>query len=137
MSTTPLKQSVKRISFIIPAMNEEKTIETLYQGIKHKISTIDCGWELIFIDDGSTDSTWNVMQELASQNSLHVRAYKFPKNRGKADALALGYQLAQGDIVFTMDADLQDDPAEIPRFIDKLEEGNDIVSGWKRKRFDP
>lgn len=136
-NTISTKQSLKRISFIIPAMNEEKTIETLYQGIKKNLRDIECSWEVIFIDDGSTDGSWKVMQELALKSSLHVKSYRFPKNRGKADALALGYQLAQGDIVFTMDADLQDDPAEIPRFIEKLEEGNDIVTGWKRKRFDP
>ena len=118
-------------------MNEEKTIETLYQGIKKNLRDIECSWEVIFIDDGSTDNTWKVMQSLAMRSSLHVKAYKFSNNRGKADALALGYQVAKGDIVFTMDADLQDDPREIPRFIDAIEAGSDIVTGWKRKRHDP
>lgn len=118
-------------------MNEEKTLETLYAGIKKNIEGLCWAWEVIFLDDGSTDKTWKVMQELAATDSKHVKAYQFPMNKGKADALALGYRLASGDVVFTMDADLQDDPNEIPRFLEKIEEGNDIVTGWKRKRHDP
>lgn len=137
MNTISFKQSLKRISLIVPAMNEEETIELLYKGIHQILKDVDCSWEVIFIDDGSTDSTWKVMQSLAMRSSLHVKAYKFATNRGKADALALGYQVAKGDIVFTMDADLQDDPLEIPRFIEAIESGNDIVTGWKRKRYDP
>jgi glycosyltransferase involved in cell wall biosynthesis len=94
-------------------------------------------WEIIFIDDGSTDGTWAEMTRIGEQNPGLVRALRFRRNRGKADALALGYEEAEGEIVFTMDADLQDDPAEIPRFIDKLCEGYDIVSGWKVRRHDP
>jgi|TARA_B110000908_G_scaffold172778_1_gene243141 hypothetical protein len=125
------------LSFIIPAMNEEKTIKTLYNQIRENVNAVRHSWEVIFIDDGSTDNTWGEMKKLAMRSSLHVKIYKFPKNRGKADALALGYAKSSGDIVFTMDADLQDDPKEIPRFIAQLDEGYDIVSGWKRKRFDP
>lgn len=118
-------------------MNEEETIELLYKGIQKNLQGVDCSWEVIFIDDGSTDGSWNKMQALAMQSSQHVKAYRFATNRGKADALALGYQVATGDIVFTMDADLQDDPEEIPRFLEAIEAGNDIVTGWKRKRYDP
>lgn len=137
MNNLSLKKPLKRISFIIPAMNEEETIEVLYHGIQKNLQGVDCSWEVIFIDDGSTDGSWKKMKELAMKSSLHVKAYRFASNRGKADALALGYQVATGDIVFTMDADLQDDPQEIPRFIEAVEAGNDIVTGWKRKRFDP
>lgn len=118
-------------------MNEEETIKLLYKGIQKNLQGVDCSWEVIFIDDGSTDGSWNKMQALAMQSSQHVKAYRFATNRGKADALALGYQVATGDIVFTMDADLQDDPEEIPRFLEAIEAGNDIVTGWKRKRYDP
>ena len=118
-------------------MNEEETLETLYQGIQENVKDLCRSWEVIFIDDGSTDKTWDIMQELAMRSSMHVKAYRFPVNKGKADALALGYSVASGDVVFTMDADLQDDPKEIARFLEKIDQGNDIVTGWKRKRHDP
>lgn len=118
-------------------MNEEQTLEELYNGIRNQAEKLAPAWEVIFIDDGSTDSTWSKMQELANKDPQHVRSLRFRHNRGKADALALGYREAKGEIVFTMDADLQDDPAEIPRFIAKLHEGFDIVSGYKQKRYDP
>lgn len=137
MKTTKIKNTVRKLSFIIPAMNEEKTIHTLYREIGEQMKPLGYEWEVIFIDDGSSDSTWAKMEELAVRSTLHVKAFRFGKNRGKADALALGYAKANGEIVFTMDADLQDDPKEIPRFIEKLDEGYDIVSGWKRKRYDP
>ena len=125
------------LSFIVPAMNEEHTIEELYDGIRENVKDRCASWEVIFIDDGSTDLTWQKISSVAKKSALHVRAFRFSVNRGKADALALGYSEAIGDIVFTMDADLQDDPKEIGRFLDKLEEGYDIVTGWKRKRHDP
>lgn len=125
------------LSFIVPAMNEEKTLATLFEGIKEQANKASREWEVIFIDDGSRDSTWKVMSQLATSYPDHVRAIRFRHNRGKADALALGYREAQGDIVFTMDADLQDDPKEIPRFLETLDEGYDIVSGFKKKRHDP
>ena len=127
----------RSLSFIVPAMNEEQTLETLYEGISKQANKVTSKWEVIFIDDGSSDGTWDVMKSLAKEHELHVRALRFRHNRGKADALALGYREAQGDIVFTMDADLQDDPNEIPRFLKKLDEGYDIVSGYKKKRHDP
>lgn len=125
------------LSFIVPAMNEEKTLETLFEGIREQANKASEEWEIIFIDDGSHDSTWKIMSQLATTHPDHVRALRFRHNRGKADALALGYREAQGDVVFTMDADLQDDPKEIPRFLEKLNEGYDIVSGFKKKRHDP
>lgn len=134
---TTVNLTVESLSFIIPAMNEEATLETLFNGIRQQAEKITSNWEVLFIDDGSTDSTWNIMKQLARQDSEHVRAFRFRHNRGKADALALGYREANGEIVFTMDADLQDDPTEIPRFLTKLNEGFDIVSGFKKKRHDP
>lgn len=125
------------VSFIIPAMDEEATLQELFEGIQKNVSPISRAWEVIFIDDGSSDNTWEEMSRLASQYPGNVRALRFRRNRGKADALALGYEAADGEIVFTMDADLQDDPKEIHRFIEKIQEGYDIVSGWKRRRHDP
>jgi len=125
------------VSFIIPAMNEEATLQELFDGIQANVALISRGWEVIFIDDGSSDNTWAEMTRLAVEHPGKVQALRFRRNRGKADALALGYETAKGEIVFTMDADLQDDPNEIPRFIAKIQEGNDIVTGWKRRRHDP
>lgn len=136
-NTIDTKNQNRMISFIIPAMNEQDTIKTLYEGIKDNIETLTARWEIIFIDDGSTDNTWFEMTRLAKRNPDHIKTYQFRKNMGKADALALGYREAAGDIVFTMDADLQDDPTEIPRFIEQIDAGADIVTGWKKRRYDP
>lgn len=126
------------ISFVIPAKDEEATLQTLYSRIAEQLSTMAIQtYEVIFIDDGSRDATWTVMRELASLHPDHVRAFRLRRNFGKAQALALGFQRARSDLVFTMDADLQDDPAEIPAFLAKLREGYDVVSGWKEKRNDP
>lgn len=118
-------------------MNEEKTLETLFNGIAAQMKKLSLNFEVLFIDDGSTDSTWTEMSRLASVNPGIVRSFRFRRNMGKADALSLGYAEAAGDIIFTMDADLQDDPNEIPRFLEKIEEGYGIVTGYKKKRYDP
>lgn len=125
------------VSFIVPAMNEEETLRTLFEGVRDVIEPLVERWELLFIDDGSSDSTWEKMTELSEEFPDIVRSFRFQRNLGKSSALALGYKEARGSIVFTMDADLQDDPLEIPRFLEKLDEGFDVVSGWKRKRYDP
>lgn len=131
------QQQQPTVSFIIPAMNEESTLQELLNGIRKNVEPVSRGWEVIFIDDGSSDGTWAEMSRLAGEYPGQVQSLRFRRNRGKADALALGYERAKGEIVFTMDADLQDDAEEIPRFIEKLSEGYDIVSGWKRRRHDP
>ncbi|MDP8220611.1 MAG: glycosyltransferase family 2 protein [Candidatus Stygibacter frigidus] len=123
-----------KLSFVIPAYNEEESIVQLYEEIignrgKHQ-------YEIIFIEDGSTDGTFEVMKELAGKDA-NVKVVKFRKNLGKAAALQSGFNIASGDVIFTMDADLQDDPKEIPHFLEKLAEGNDLVTGWKKKRHDP
>jgi glycosyltransferase involved in cell wall biosynthesis len=130
-------ERIGSVSFIVPAMNEEVTLRTLFDGVREVIEPLAERWEMLFIDDGSTDSTWGKMCELAEEYPNIVRTYRFQRNLGKSSALALGYREAQGDYVFTMDADLQDDPQEIPRFLEKMREGFDVVSGWKRKRYDP
>jgi len=125
------------LSFVIPLKDEAPTLEELFNKIAQHASARTSLWEVIFVDDGSTDNSWQVIQELASENPDRIKAIRFRRNLGKADALAAGWQECAGDFVFTMDADLQDDPAEIPHFLEKMEEGWDIVSGWKRRRYDP
>lgn len=123
-----------KLSFIIPAYNEEESIRQLYEEIiQHRG---EHQYEIIFVEDGSTDSTFDRMQELA-ESDANVKVIKFRKNLGKAAALQSGFNYASGEVIFTMDADLQDDPKEIPRFLEKLKAGNDLVSGWKKKRYDP
>lgn len=122
------------LSFVIPVLNEEDSLTQLYQEIIQH--TGQHSYEIIFIDDGSTDSSYAALRALAEQDS-QVRVIKFRTNFGKAAALQKGFEVAEGEVIFTMDADLQDDPIEIPNFLAKLEEGYDLVSGWKKKRRDP
>ncbi|MGJ8726708.1 MAG: glycosyltransferase [Roseibacillus sp.] len=138
-SSTPNQSQKPTLSFIIPLMNEEESLQELYDRIAVQANELSRDWEIIFIDDGSTDSSWEVVQGLAERDADHVRAIRFRSNQGKAPALAAGYAEVSGEIVFTLDADLQDDPKEIPRFLDKLKEGEgwDVVSGYKEKRHDP
>ena len=124
------------LSFVIPVKDEAKTLDELCQRIiQESPSRYDV--EIIFIDDGSTDESWKVIKDLTQLQTASVRGIRFRRNAGKAAALTAGFRAAHGQIVFTMDADLQDDPTEIPRMLAKLEEGYDIVSGWKKVRHDP
>jgi len=123
-----------KLSFVIPVYNEEKSLKNLHKKISENIP--ESSYEIIFINDGSTDNSYAIIDEI-SKNDPHVKAILFRTNFGKAAALQAGFDKAQGDIIFTMDADLQDDPEEIPRFIEKIHEGYDLVSGWKKKRKDP
>lgn len=123
-----------KLSFIIPVFNEEKSLERLYSEILENIENKD--YEIIFIDDGSSDNSFNIMERLAKRDK-RVKIIKFRKNFGKSASLQTGFENAKGDIIFTMDADLQDNPIEIPEFIEKIEEGYDLVTGWKKNRKDP
>ena len=125
------------LSFVIPLKDEAPTLGELFEKIAEHASAQTSLWEVIFVDDGSTDNSWEVIQGLAAENPDRIKAIRFRRSMGKGDALAAGWQECSGDFVFTMDADLQDDPAEIPNFLKKMEEGWDIVSGWKRRRHDP
>jgi len=126
-----------RISFVIPAKNEEDTIEKLYRRIDLVMSKIKTSYEIIFVDDGSTDSTFNQMKELNKKYPSKIAVIKHRGNWGKSIALQSGFKLTKGEIIITMDADLQDAPEEIPNFINKINEGYDLVSGWKKIRHDP
>lgn len=124
------------LSLVIPAYNEAESLPELLQWIERVMLEHSYSYEVIFIDDGSKDSTWEVIESLSAENS-NVRAIKFQRNYGKSPALNEGFKIAQGEYVVTMDADLQDSPEEIPELIKVLEEGNyDLVSGWKKVRHD-
>jgi len=124
------------ISIVIPAYNEAESIPRLYQEIEATASASEWDMEVIFVDDGSSDGTWAAIEALA-QRDPRVRAIRFRRNFGKAAALDAGFKEARGDRVVTLDADLQDNPADVPRLLSKLEEGYDLVVGWKRRRYDP
>jgi glycosyltransferase involved in cell wall biosynthesis len=124
------------ISFIVPVLNEEESIEALTQKICSNMSGAGGDFEIVFVDDGSTDNSLKTIKKLA-ENNKQVRYISFRKNMGKAAALQAGFRNSRGEIVITMDADLQDDPEEIPRFVEKINEGFDMVSGWKYRRRDP
>jgi dolichol-phosphate mannosyltransferase len=125
------------LSFVVPVKNESATLRELYERIETHALALGHAFEVIFVDDGSDDESWATMRSLAMTHPDEVRAIRFRTNLGKAAALAAGFRAAGGEIVFTLDADLQDDPREIPRFLGKLSEGYDIVSGWKKTRHDP
>jgi len=123
------------ISIVIPLFNEHESILDLYSEICNAISSYN-DWEIIFIDDGSSDGSAEKIIDIASKDSK-VKLISFYRNFGKSAALSEGFKNANGDIIITMDADLQDDPAEIPNFVNKISEGSDLVSGWKKVRHDP
>jgi glycosyltransferase involved in cell wall biosynthesis len=125
------------ISLVIPVYNEVGNVSLLFNKIKEVLSRLNRDFELIFIDDGSTDGTAAELAGLFRQDPQHLRVIQFTRNFEKSAALMAGYQLVQGEVVVTLDGDLQDDPEEIPNFIKKIEEGYDCVVGWKVKRYDP
>src|SRR5258708_4221955 len=125
------------ISVVIPVMNEEQSIEPLYEKLSTRLETRDKNFEVIFVDDGSTDGTFAELKKLHAENPGVVRVIRFRKNFGKTPALVAGFSRCRGEVIFTMDGDLQDDPEEIPNFLAKLDEGYDLVSGWKFPRLDP
>ena len=125
------------ISFVVPVFNERQSLPTLLGELDRVVEGDRLGSvEFIFVDDGSTDGSWDALRGLAERDA-RVRAIRFRRNFGKAAALTAGFNAARGEVVFTLDADLQDDPSEVPRFLAKLVEGFDVVSGWKRTRHDP
>ncbi|MCA9878952.1 MAG: glycosyltransferase family 2 protein [Thermomicrobiales bacterium] len=130
------ENAAPRLSIVAPAMNEEGNIADLYAAIAAAVEPLGVTWELVLIDDGSSDGTWRVMNELVARDA-RVVALRHRRNFGKARGLATGFAIARGDVVITMDADLQDDPEEIARFLAMLDEGYDLVSGWKQRRQDP
>jgi len=125
-----------KMSFVIPAFNEEGNLEKLHHKLCAQMKSITDDFEIIYVDDGSTDNSFELLKKLTS-DKRQVKIIKFRKNFGKSIALNEGFRIATGDIIVTLDADLQDDPAEIERFISELNNGYDLVSGWKQNRKDP
>ena len=125
------------ISVVVPLFNEEESLPELYAWIERVMQANGFSFEVIFVNDGSTDRSWEVIEELKAQSDC-VKGIKFRRNYGKSPALYCGFAEAQGDVVITMDADLQDSPDEIPELYRMItEDGYDLVSGWKQKRYDP
>jgi glycosyltransferase involved in cell wall biosynthesis len=125
------------VSVVIPLKNESGTLVELFERVRDVFNSLNRKFEIIFVDDGSTDASFRVLTELYNSNPNTVRVVSLRSNKGKAAALSAGFDIAEGGIVVTMDADLQDDPAEIPRFLEALADGADMVSGWKQQRHDP
>jgi glycosyltransferase involved in cell wall biosynthesis len=126
-----------QVSIVIPLLNEEESLPELYAWIKRVVDANYLSYEVLMIDDGSTDNSWEVITKLSASDS-HVKGIKFARNYGKSAALNTGFQACTGEVVITMDADLQDSPDEIVPLYNKIAvEGWDLVSGWKQKRYDP
>lgn len=125
------------ISVVIPLFNEEESLPELAAWIERVMKEHDFSYEIIFVDDGSTDNSWKIIHELSAANPA-IHGVSFRRNYGKSPALNTGFAIANGDVVITMDADLQDSPDEIPELYRMIvRDGNDLVSGWKKKRYDP
>ena len=124
------------ISVVIPLLNEDESLNELHDWIANIMQSNRYSYEILFIDDGSTDTSWTVIEKL-SQKNANVKGIRFQKNYGKSQALNAGFKEVQGDVVITMDADLQDSPDEIPELFNLIKnEGFDLISGWKKKRYD-
>jgi len=124
------------LSVVVPVHNEERSVALLYDELRSAIEPLDTDWETVFVDDGSSDGTFAALTRLHAGTD-NVRVVRLRRNFGKAAALGAGFDQARGEIVVTIDGDLQDDPFEIPRLLAKLDEGFDLVSGWKAHRRDP
>ncbi len=134
--TDDLTQPSIDISVVIPVFNEQESLPVLYDRLLAVLPGITRQFEIIFVDDGSDDGSFGVLEEL-HQRDGRVKVVQFRRNLGKSAALAVGFEQARGEVIITMDADLQDEPSEIPRFLDSIAQGYDLVSGWKYPRRDP
>ena len=127
----------RMISFLIPVLNEEGSLQALHQAITATMDALAYPYEILFVDDGSTDQSPTILHDLYERDGDHVRVVQFRRNFGKTAALTAGFGLVRGEIVVTMDADLQDNPAELPKLLAKLDEGYDLVGAWRAERNDP
>ena len=130
------REKTKKISVVIPVFNEEKNIKLLYSKLKQILDSFGKDYEIIFIDDGSTDKTLTLLHQICQEDGK-VKAVIFRRNFGQTAAISAGFDYAKGGIIVTLDADLQNDPKDIPQLISKIEEGYDVVSGWRAERKDP
>ncbi len=134
--TTKVKEINPHISFVIPLKDEEESLPELFEHIQDVMNRLGHHYEIIFVDDGSEDNSFTVIKNLYKSYPSVVRAIRFRRNYGKAAALTAGFEAASGNIVITMDADLQDDPEEVPELLELLNSGYDLVTGWKKRRHD-
>jgi len=125
------------ISVVIPVLDEEENLLPLYESLSRALEEVGKEYEIVFIDDGSTDNSYQILERLHAKDQEHVRVIQFRRNFGKTAALASGFNQARGEVIVTLDADLQDDPGEIPKLLGPLEEGYDLASAWRRYRKDP
>ncbi|MHC1783122.1 MAG: glycosyltransferase family 2 protein [Anaerolineaceae bacterium] len=125
-----------KLSVVIPVYNEQETLPFLYQALMDALNPMECEWEVVLVDDGSRDESQKVLEELTEKNPSHIKVVILRRNFGQTAAIAAGIDNASGDIIVLMDADLQNDPADIPMMIEKLEQGYDLVSGWRHERKD-
>lgn len=123
------------LSFVIPLLNEEESLELFYKELRKVIVELKEEYEIIFVDDGSTDNSLEILKKLAKENNK-IKIFSFRRNMGKAEALTYGFIKAQGDFIITLDADLQDQPTEIPKLLEKARGGVEVVSGWRKNRKD-
>lgn len=123
------------ISIVVPVYNEQENVEAVYSAISTALSAMGCSYEIVMVDDGSSDGSYNVLTRLASQDET-LKVIRFRRNFGQTAAMSAGFDHAKGDIIIPMDGDLQNDPADIPRLVAKIHEGFDVVSGWRRDRKD-
>lgn len=128
---------MKELSIVIPAYNEGKNVRLLYQKLMDVFSRMETSYEIIYIDDGSTDNTFFELEALYEEDKNNVKVIKFRKNFGQTAALDAGFKAAKGKVIISMDADLQNDPADIPKLLAKMKEGYDVVCGWRKNRKDP
>jgi glycosyltransferase involved in cell wall biosynthesis len=135
LAEAPAGGLAPHISLVIPGINESESLGELAAGIAQSLDGKHT-YEIIFVDDGSTDDSWKVISDLHAKDA-RIRGYRLRKNFGKAMALAVGFENARGEIIITMDADLQDDPADLHAFLARIDEGSDVVVGWKVERLDP
>ncbi len=126
-----------RVSIIVPVFNEAPNLQPLHERIHKAMERVGVSWEVVYVDDGSTDASPHILEALARQDPEHVRVVELRRNFGQTAAIAAGIDHAQGDVLVFLDADLQNDPEDIPKLLAKLEEGYDVVSGWRRHRQDP
>jgi len=125
------------LSIVIPLFNEEASLQPLLEELQTVLQSLPHSYEIIFVDDGSTDGSFSTLQRLHEKDPAHIHVISFRRNFGKTAALSVGFKRARGEIVVTLDADLQDDPHELPKLLQKLEEGYDLVTAWRERRQDP
>ena len=130
-----MSESDSYLSVVIPVYNEEESLVALHQSLTEALAGMERNYELIFVDDGSRDSSYSVLQDLLARDE-HVRVVRLRRNYGQTAGFSAGFDRARGEVIVTIDADLQNDPADIPRLLAKFEEGHDVVSGWRKDRQD-